>query len=136
MQGSILRLSILLEKSEANVLGRTATNVASLLAFGQAEENGIKTMCKQKHTTSLKQPAYRTMINRRTGNIVGPVVLIDPRDWPYSQLTPTATLWRYMDVRKFKELLCRSALYFSRPDKFTDPFEGRLSPANAVAWAA
>ena len=37
-----------------------------------------------------------------------------------------------MDIRKFDDLLNRSALYFSRPDKFVDPFEGRLSPGNAA----
>ncbi len=36
-----------------------------------------------------------------------------------------------MDSQKFDDLLTRSALYFSRPDKFKDPFEGRLSPASA-----
>ena len=36
-----------------------------------------------------------------------------------------------MDLWKFEDLLRSSTLYFSRPDKFTDPFEGRFSPGNA-----
>jgi hypothetical protein len=35
-----------------------------------------------------------------------------------------------MDVSKFEDLIKRSVLYFSRPDRFEDPFEGRFSPGN------
>jgi hypothetical protein len=34
-------------------------------------------------------------------------------------------------VPKFDDLIKRSALCFSRPDRFEDPFEGRFSPGNA-----
>lgn len=36
----------------------------------------------------------------------------------------TSTLWRFMDFAKFVALLKNQALYFSRADKFEDPFEG------------
>lgn len=70
------------------------------------------------------------MIDRRTGGIVGPVVPIVKEDWPYSEISPAEVLWRYMDFWKFEDFLARSALYFSRPDKFIDPFEGRLAEGN------
>ena len=40
------------------------------------------------------------------------------------RVEPSTTLWRYMDLAKFLQLLDRSALFFSRADKFEDPFEG------------
>ena len=72
----------------------------------------------------------RSIIDRRTGQIVGPVVPIAKEDWPYSEISPAEVLWRYMDFWKFDDFLAKSALYFSRPDKFIDPFEGRLTEAN------
>jgi hypothetical protein len=36
-----------------------------------------------------------------------------------------------MDLPKFEDLIRSSTLYFSRPDKFKDPFEGRFSPGNS-----
>jgi len=81
-------------------------------------------------------PPYRAMIDRRTGNVVGPVVPIDPKDWPYSEIDPSEVLWRYMDFRKFDDLVRTSAIYFSRPDKFKDPFEGRFSPANWIRMSS
>jgi hypothetical protein len=41
-----------------------------------------------------------------------------------------------MDFWKFENLMTRSALYFSRPDKFTDPFEGRFSQGNSTTMSA
>jgi len=41
-----------------------------------------------------------------------------------------------MDFWKFEDLCRSSALYFSRPDKFTDPFEGRFSPGNSTKMSA
>jgi len=38
-------------------------------------------------------------------------------------------IWRYMDFTKFIDLLNSQELYFTRPDKFEDVFEGRLSQA-------
>jgi hypothetical protein len=89
-------------------------------------------MAKGEKAKTVQQPTHRAIIHRSTRQIVGPVVSIDPEDWPYSDLPPSEILWRYMDIRKFEDLLTRSALYFSRPDKFKDPFEGRLAPANAT----
>lgn len=40
------------------------------------------------------------------------------------RVEPSTTLWRYMDLSKFLQLLDGSALFFSRADKFADPFEG------------
>lgn len=37
-----------------------------------------------------------------------------------------ATIWRYLDLEKFKSLLKDQALFFCRADKFSDPFEGSL----------
>jgi len=41
-----------------------------------------------------------------------------------------ATLWRYMDLTRFVALLEDSALFFSAPENFEDPYEGSLSEAN------
>jgi len=92
-------------------------------------------MAKGANAKTLEQPTHRAIIHRLSGKIVGLVVPIDPKDWPYGELHPSEILWRYMDIRKFEDLLARSALYFSRPDKFTDPFEGRLSAANATTMS-
>ena len=35
-------------------------------------------------------------------------------------------IWRYMDLPKFISLLDEQSLYFTRSDKFADPFEGSL----------
>ena len=86
--------------------------------------------------TEAKVPTHRAMIDLRTGRNFEPVVPISPEDLPHRLLPPWEVLWRYMDSRKFEDLLVRSALYFSRPDKFIDPFEGRLSPANANTMSA
>ena len=37
---------------------------------------------------------------------------------------PEATLWRYMNFAKFVSMLKESSLFFTRIDKFNDPFEG------------
>lgn len=36
------------------------------------------------------------------------------------------TIWRYIDLTKFVDLLLSSQQFFNRSDKFQDPFEGRL----------
>ena len=41
-----------------------------------------------------------------------------------------ATLWRYMDVAKFTDLLESKALFFTRVNKLEDPFEGSWPEAN------
>ncbi|SIT84348.1 DUF2971 domain-containing protein [Edaphobacillus lindanitolerans] len=38
--------------------------------------------------------------------------------------TPAQPLWRYLDFTKFVDLLISGSLFFSRIDKFEDPFEG------------
>ena len=43
-----------------------------------------------------------------------------------------AQVWRYMDFTKFVSLLEKKSLYFTRVDKFDDPFEGSYSKANVV----
>ena len=40
------------------------------------------------------------------------------------------TIWRYIDFTKLISLLFKESLYFTRVDKFEDPFEGSLSKAN------
>jgi hypothetical protein len=42
-------------------------------------------------------------------------------------------LWRYMDFTKFVSLIARSALHFTRGDKFDDQFEGSYPRINAEA---
>lgn len=44
-----------------------------------------------------------------------------------------ATLWRYMDLTRFVALLEDSALFFSAPENFEDPYEGSLSQANRTS---
>jgi len=41
-----------------------------------------------------------------------------------------AKIWRYLDFTKFVSLLDKSALFFTRADKLSDPFEGSYSKAN------
>jgi hypothetical protein len=77
-------------------------------------------------------PIGRAIIHRPTGRIVGPVAPISPEDWPFIVIDDSEILWRYMDWWKFEDLVRSSTLYFSRSDKFTDPFEGRFSPGNAT----
>jgi hypothetical protein len=76
-------------------------------------------------------PIGRAIIHRATGRIVGPIAPISAEDWPFQEVPDSEVLWKYMDLWKFEDVLRTSTLYFSRPDKFTDPFEGRFSPANA-----
>jgi len=44
-------------------------------------------------------------------------------------------LWRYMDLPKFLSLLHTSSLYFTRSDKFIDPFEGTIPKINSETIA-
>lgn len=37
-----------------------------------------------------------------------------------------ATLWRYMSLEKFANILATQSLFFTRADKFDDPFEGHI----------
>jgi hypothetical protein len=66
----------------------------------------------------------------------GPRTSIDPRDWPCKTLAPSEILWRYMDLWKFEDMLLKSALFFARQDRFTDPFEGRFSEGSSVGFSA
>lgn len=79
----------------------------------------------------MPTPSHRVVFERAANRIVGPFARIDPNDWPLSTISPSEVLWRYMSYSKFEDILIKSALYFSRPDQFEDPFEGRFSPANA-----
>jgi len=75
-------------------------------------------------------PFGRAIIHRNSGRIVGPIAPIFAEDWPYRHAANTETLWRYLDFSKFEDLLVTSTLYFSRPDRFKDPFEGRFTQGN------
>ncbi len=76
------------------------------------------------------------MIHRATNRLVGPLAPIDAEDWPLKTVSDSEILWRYMDLRKFEDLISSSTLYFPRADKLKDPFgevdrfEGRPSPGN------
>ncbi|WP_417377489.1 hypothetical protein [Gimesia maris] len=39
----------------------------------------------------------------------------------------TSTVWRYMNVKKFRDLVTSRSLYMARADRFADQFEGLLS---------
>jgi len=43
------------------------------------------------------------------------------------------TVWRYMDLDKFESLLKNNALFFCRPDRFPDPYEGSIPRKEADA---
>jgi len=43
---------------------------------------------------------------------------------------PLVKIWRYMDFTKYVHLLSSQSLYFSRSDRFDDPFEGSYSKHN------
>lgn len=43
-----------------------------------------------------------------------------------------ATLWRYMSLEKFVNMLETKSLFFTRADKFEDPFEGFIPSALAL----
>lgn len=42
-------------------------------------------------------------------------------------------VWRYINLKKFKSLLTRKALFFCRADRFSDPFEGSI-PKNEAEY--
>ena len=51
---------------------------------------------------------------------------------PYTnRLEPAedAVIWRYMDLRKFRDLMASEELYFRRADLFTDTSVDRAKPA-------
>ncbi|MDM5329846.1 hypothetical protein [Neobacillus sp. CF12] len=41
-------------------------------------------------------------------------------------------IWKYMDFTKFVSMLDNNSLFFTRSDKFEDPFEGTYSKANQI----
>jgi hypothetical protein len=43
-------------------------------------------------------------------------------EWPPDD----TVIWRYLDFTKFVEMVSSKSLFFSRADKFQDPFEGSL----------
>ncbi|EMR05991.1 hypothetical protein C772_01971 [Bhargavaea cecembensis DSE10] len=49
-------------------------------------------------------------------------VFINHRNWEVPD--PDQPLWRYVDFTKFVDLLINRSLFFSRIDRFDDPFEG------------
>ncbi|MEQ1858469.1 MAG: hypothetical protein ABMA13_00880 [Chthoniobacteraceae bacterium] len=81
-----------------------------------------------------KQPEFlpigRAIVNRFTGEIAGPIAPIATEDWPFWLPPPHETLWRYMNLSKFEDMLKTGTLYFARSDQFNDPFEGLSTPGN------
>jgi hypothetical protein len=90
----------------------------------------------KKSQPNTNIPTHGVLIDRRTGAEVGPRVPVEPTDWPYGTIAPSETLWKYMDLWKFNDMLEKSSLYFSRQDRFTDPFEGRFAEANEAGFSA
>lgn len=70
------------------------------------------------------------MVHRPTGHIVGPVVPITEKDWPFDVPEPSVGLFRYMDWWKFEDLVANRRLYFRRSDRLDDDMEGRFSEGN------
>jgi hypothetical protein len=81
---------------------------------------------------SVVLPFGRAIVDRQTGSVMGPIAPIFAEDWPFETVPDDEPLWRYMDLRKFEDLLRTSTFYFARPDRFIDPFEGRLSIGNST----
>lgn len=75
-------------------------------------------------------PFGRAIIHRKSGRCIGPIAPIFKEDYPYRAVASTEQLWRYLEFYKFEDMLTTSTFYFTRPDKFQDPFEGLLSPGN------
>lgn len=54
---------------------------------------------------------------------------------PYKVPDSSMLIWRFMDYTKFVSLLSSKSLFFSRADKFDDPFEGAKGlEVNKVQW--
>ncbi|MEZ0253969.1 MAG: hypothetical protein ACAI37_01760 [Chthoniobacter sp.] len=70
--------------------------------------------------------ASRGITNRVTAE-TGPLAPIFADDWPYKALDDRQTVWRYLTLSKFEDLLRTSELYFRRCDKFVDGLEGTIS---------
>src|SRR3990172_7066486 len=45
---------------------------------------------------------------------------------------PNIKIWRYMDFTKYLSFLEKRALFFTRSDKFDDPYEGSTTQANVT----
>lgn len=45
----------------------------------------------------------------------------------FKQIDDTALLWRYQDLPRYLDLLLKQQLFFSRADRFEDPFEGQYT---------
>lgn len=46
---------------------------------------------------------------------------------PFEQPHDDEILWRHQDLPRYIDMLLRQQLFFSRADKFEDPFEGKYS---------
>jgi hypothetical protein len=75
-------------------------------------------------------PKGIVMIDRRTGNPVGPAIPLKPSDNFYRLPRLDQRVWRYMDLWKFESLVKEKALYFRRSDKLEDDMEGKYAEAN------
>lgn len=53
-------------------------------------------------------------------------MLPNPKAHIFKPLNVDRRLWRYMSLLKFVDLLQRSCLWFTRLDRFQDPYEGFL----------
>jgi hypothetical protein len=82
---------------------------------------------KNNDTTHLGYNSSRKIVN--VGNCCS-VVLSETiirhsfRERAYEIPADNIILWRFMDFTKFVSLLKENALFFTRADKFEDPFEG------------
>jgi hypothetical protein len=50
--------------------------------------------------------------------------MLEAYDTFTEKMDPNATLWRFMDFTKYVSMLHKGALFFTRADRLSDPFEG------------
>lgn len=49
----------------------------------------------------------------------------------FEQIENSERLWRYQDLPRYIDLLLKNQMFFSRADKFEDPFEGRYNKSSS-----
>ena len=73
---------------------------------------------------------HQAIRDLRTGEIVAISRPLPVEAWPFRISEPEATLWRYGDYWKFRDLFRKGKLYFTRADRLEDKKEGRFTKAN------
>lgn len=82
---------------------------------------------KESDTTHLGYTSPRKLIyvgHCCSEQLIETIVRYSFKKRPYKVPKEDAVLWRFMDFTKFVSLLKTKSLFFTRSDKFEDPFEG------------